>query len=187
MVLHIDGSIARRTQYQYIRNVLTDYLYVTCPYISGQTSDPIYKERFDRIFIMPLYFGSDWVRPLRCRETQVWNSSEGVCLYYHPGVIVWHGIAGERWSDESKTYANGNAKSTFSSFQTYCFQITAETFLVPPLWEKKRREEKKNVWYFSSFFPPNDCRRRNLFFFWLQIVNTVIETSSCDDPRSIST
>ena len=55
----------------------------------------------------------------------------------------------------TKTYANGNPKFK-SFFQTYCIQITAETFLVPPLWE---RREKTIV-----FFPPNDCRRRNLFF-----------------------
>ena len=42
--------------------------------------------------------------------------------------------------------------------QIYCFQRTAENFLVPPLWEKKR----KNVRFL--LFSPNGCRRRNLFF-----------------------
>ena len=56
--------------------------------------------------------------------------------------------------------------------QIYGSKITAGIFLVPTLWE--------------YIYFPNGCRRRNLFFL-LQIVNTVIETSSCDHRRSIST
>ena len=66
-------------------------------------------------------------------------------------------------------------------FQIYCFQRTAEIFLVPPLWAKK----EINVLLF--IFPPHRLQAAQFVFFWLQIVNTVIETSSCDDQRSIST
>ena len=53
--------------------------------------------------------------------------------------------------------------------------------LVQPLWEKKRKK-----FDFVFFFPPMAAGGA-ICFSWLQIVNTVIETSSCDDRRSIST
>ena len=70
--------------------------------------------------------------------------------------------------------------------QMFCFQRRAENlkfqnFLVPPLWGKR----EKNVCFFIYFFPT--AASGAISFFWLQIVNTVIETSSCDDRRSIST
>ena len=37
------------------------------------------------------------------------------------------------------------------------------------------------------YFPPPTAAGSAICFFWLQIVNTVIETSSCDNRRSIST
>ena len=63
----------------------------------------------------------------------------------------------------------------------YCFQRTAEKFLVPPLWEK--REELFD--FFLFFFPT--AAGGAICFSWLQIVNTLIKIGSCDDRRSIST
>ena len=54
-----------------------------------------------------------------------------------------------RKSAATETYANGNARSPKVFFQTYCFQRTAENFLVPPLWEKR----EKKVFDFLFFFP----------------------------------
>ena len=68
-------------------------------------------------------------------------------------------------------------------FQIYRFKKTAEKILVPPLLEKKRK-----MFDFLIFSPPTAAINSGaICFFWLQIVNTVIETNSCDDRRSIST
>ena len=61
--------------------------------------------------------------------------------------------------------------------QIYCFQRTAENFLVPPMWGKKRK--KFNCLFLFLFFPT--AGGGAICFVWLQIVNTVIETSSCGD------
>ena len=65
-------------------------------------------------------------------------------------------------------------------FQIYCFQITANKIFEPPLWEKREKP------FFILFFPQTAANGATCFF-WLQIVNTLIENSSCDDRRSIST
>ena len=47
-------------------------------------------------------------------------------------------------------------------------------------------EKEKKSSIFPFFFPPTAAGGA-ICFFWLQIVNTLMETSSCDDRRSIST
>ena len=51
----------------------------------------------------------------------------------------------------------------------------------------RRCGEKREKTFILFYFFPQPLQAAQLVFFWSQIVNTVIETSSCDDRRSIST
>ena len=67
--------------------------------------------------------------------------------------------------------------------QQECFQRTAENIPLPPLWGEKK--EGENVCFSLFFFLT--AAGGAVCFFSLQVVNTVINFSSGDDRRSIST
>ena len=68
-----------------------------------------------------------------------------------------------------------------SIFEIFAWNFQAEDPLVPPLWEKR----EKMFDFFLNFF--QTAAGGAICFFSLQIVNTLIKISSCDDRPSIST